>query len=618
MSVVILLPEQATSSTFDDNNGGKTRKRTRNLEKHKSFQQKSNVQRGLEHKTKSGNIVKRKTFQAQVECVCKKKCAEKINVKRQNEIFETYYKLKDWSKKMMFLRTMVKVEPSKPNLNPVAIVERKFKYHYFLINENGEHKQICHRFFLKCLQVSSETLYRSAKSVVKNESATETRGKFPTRKTSTADVVFLKHFIRRLPSYYSHYGASKSEKKFLDPNLNIRRLYKEYCKVCQFEKRKEVSEWKFRHIFNTQFNLGFHPKKVDTCRTCDRLVAQIKSEQTNYEKYQELSQLKDDHLELVKITKQFFFETIEFARSDDSNTEVFTFDLQRALELPSMTTSEAFYKRKLWCYNLCIFDEKRGEGHMYFWNESIASRGAQEVSSCLIKHTKNHVPVNTVQIILYSDSCLGQNKNIKTTLMMKKILDSWPNRELKSIEQRFFVSGHSYNSCDRCFGTIEKQKRRTEIIFTPQHWINIIKQAKKNEPKFTVTEMKREDFFSCEQMEAVITNRKKSIDKEKVSWLKAQKIINNRSKPFDLTIEPYSTSPVPIRVSLRKRDKAGKSRASYSKQDFIPLYSSRLPIPPKKHADLMQLLQYIPQKFHEFYLDLKCGDGESEPKRKRD
>lgn len=79
--------------------------------------------------------------------------------------------------------------------------------------------------------------------------------------------------------------------------------------------------------------------------------------------------------------------------------------------------------------------------------------------------------------------------------MIKKMLDSWPSPELQSIEQRFFVSGHSYNSCDRSFGLIERQKKITESIFVPQHWVNIISQAMKKDPKFTVIEMNREDFF---------------------------------------------------------------------------------------------------------------------------
>lgn len=43
--------------------------------------------------------------------------------------------------------------------------------------------------------------------------------------------------------------------------MNIRRMYKEYSIVCEFKRKKVLSEWKSQHIFNTEFNLGFHPKK---------------------------------------------------------------------------------------------------------------------------------------------------------------------------------------------------------------------------------------------------------------------------------------------------------------------------------------------------------------------
>lgn len=57
---------------------------------------------------------------------------------------------------------------------------------------------------------------------------------------------------------------------------------------------------------------------------------------------------------------------------------------------------------------------------MYFWNESIASHGSQEISSCLKKHFDHFIPQDTEKIILYSDACGGQNRNIKTTVMIKK------------------------------------------------------------------------------------------------------------------------------------------------------------------------------------------------------
>lgn len=205
--------------------------------------------------------------------------------------------------------------------------------------------------------------------------------------------------------------------------------------------------------------MSFHPKKSDTCRTCDKLEAQIQCERTNNSNKEDLIEQKRHHLQLVKSTKEKFAETIKNARDESNDIEVLTFDLQRALETPSITTSEAYYRRQLWCYNLCIYDEKRDKAYMYFWSEATASRGAQKVSSCLIKHFHTFVPRETKKVVLYSDACPGQNRNIKTTSMMKKLLDSWPHNQLFAIEQRFFVSGHSYNSCDRCFGLIERQKK---------------------------------------------------------------------------------------------------------------------------------------------------------------
>lgn len=594
----------------------KSRKRTRNPDTHKSFQKKMKVQNGLEYKTKSGRLIKEKTFHEQTECGCKKKCATKICVERQFQIFKVFYGLENWSKKTLYLRSMLRKMPKNENLDPVTRVSRRIKKNYFLTDSSGKYEKVCRHFFLNCLQVSTFSVDRAIKSVFLNESATERRGKFPTKKTKKSEIVFLKKFIQKLPCYRSHYGTTKTNKKYLNPNLNIRRLYREYCILCDFKKRKRVSEWKFRHIFNTEFNLGFRPKKVDTCRKCDKFEAEIQSERTNTAKKECVKEQKKCHLQTVKKTKQTFDDTVKYVRNESNNAEMFTFDLQRALELPSISTSEAYYRRQLWIYNLCIFDEKRSKAFMYIWNESIASRGSQEISSCLLKHFKSHVPHKTETIYLYSDACPGQNRNIKTTLMLKKFIDSWPHDSLKSIEQRFFVSGHSYNSCDRCFGLIERQKKITEMIYTPQHWINVIDQAKKKEPKFTIIEMEKEDFFSSVQLEGAITNRKTAKNGEKVNWLNVQKIINNRADPFEMIFEEYSTLDVsPIEISLRKKSKIGRL-TKFSKLKLVPLYTAQRPIKQKKYDDLMKLLEFIPDKFREFYKNLK-SDGKNETKRKR-
>lgn len=447
------------------------------------------------------------------------------HVIRQRAIFQEFYQFENHSKKQIYLRSLIKSSIPKTKLIPTIPLRRKMStYSYYLSDEHGKTHQVCSHFLTNCLQINKSTVNRAADKIVSNPNAAEKRGQFRNKFTIIADISFLKTFIKKFPCHQSHYGPSNSNSivKYLNPNLNIIKMYREYCLICQAMKQRVLSEWLFRNVFNTQFNLKFARLKVDTCKTCDTLTTRLKCfDASEHDKWQEE---KKKHLELVQKYKSVFDKTIQDAKDSNENLGVLTFDLQRALELPRLTTSVAFYKRQLWFYNLCIYDEVHRIGYMYVWPESMASRGGQEIAACLIRHLRERLPVNTKKLILNSDSCYGQNKNIKLNLILKQFIDSWPHSDLKSVEQRYFVVGHSYNSCDRCFGLIENQKKRTEDIFTPTHWINVMRQAKKTDPKFIVTEMREKDFVSAKPLEALIVNRKKSTTGEKISWNNFQTI----------------------------------------------------------------------------------------------
>lgn len=473
-----------------------SRKRTRNPEKHKAILQKQKVQRGDEHTTISGTTIEKKIFRAQNSCRCAKNCSQNIDCLRQEEVFNTFYRLENWTQKTLFLRTLVKSTNVCESLNPVINQrERNFTNKYYIVDRLGIQHQVCLTFLLNCLQIKQTRMYAAIRSVTSNETAGENRGRFPTRKTKESDITFVKDFIEKLPTYESHYKISRSNIRYLSPFLNIKRIYREYCLKCNFKSIQPLKEWKFRHVFDTEFNLSFARLKVDTCRQCDMLQTLIQSEKQTTVQRNTFEQQKNEHLELVQKLKNEFRETVEIASKPENKTEVYTFDLQRALEMPVVQTSEVYYMRQLWLYNLGIYDEVRKIGYMYVWNEAIASRGSQEVASCLHKHFMKYIPKDTQKIILRSDACSGQNRNIKMALMLKKFFCMWEQPELASIEQHFYVSGHSYNSCDRSFALIEKQKKITENIYVPEHWMNVIRQAKKTEPKFVVVEMSKNDFF---------------------------------------------------------------------------------------------------------------------------
>lgn len=469
----------------------------------------------------------------------------------------------------------------------------------------GSQQQVCLGFLLKCLQITRTRIYNAATTIKINESTKDLRGNFPTRKTEDHEILFVKEFIDSFPRYESHYKLSHFNKKYLSPFWNIKRLYREYCLKFNFEypTLKTVSEWKFRQIFNTEFNLSFARLKVDTCGTCDRIDAQIRS---NDRCSEQLEVEKQEHLHLVeKISKQME-GNMKHGRDPQNKTEILIFDLQRALEMPVIQTGEAYYKRQLWFYNLCIYDAVRRIGYMYVWNESIASRGSQEIASCLYKHFSEHIPKDTRKVILLSDTCSGQNRNIKISLMLKNLLSSWGHENLQSIEQQFYVSGHSYNDCDRSFGLIEMQKRVTQDIFIPDQWINVIRQAKKKEPHFVVVEMRQEDFYSSDLLQRLIVNRKKTVSGEKINWFKIQKIIYEKENPFLLKIVDYG-SELPRTVSLHKRGSTNKFGIVLNR-----MYPNGRCITKQKYDDLQILSKNIPEKYRDFYRSLKYNNDDKD------
>jgi hypothetical protein len=101
---------------------------------------------------------------------------------------------------------------------------------------------------------------------------------------------------------------------------------------------------------------------------------------------------------------------------------------------------------------------------MYIWEETTASRGSQEVASCM-KHLKN---VTTQKhVIAYRNSCPGQNHNSKLALTWMKILQS-PDNNIRITDHKFLMSGHSFwpNHCD--FGTVEMAIRKTNFLYVPE------------------------------------------------------------------------------------------------------------------------------------------------------
>ena len=122
---------------------------------------------------------------------------------------------------------------------------------------------------------------------------------------------------------------------------------------CTKKTKLPAKKWLYYEIFET-FNLQFHTPSTDTCSTCDKLKMQFKSNA----KYKDLH---EEHLRKVDDTKKIY----EKDSTDlQANTLCVVFDLQKTLPTPYLQTSQVFYRRQMWTYNLNIHDTRSNKAKM--------------------------------------------------------------------------------------------------------------------------------------------------------------------------------------------------------------------------------------------------------------
>ena len=82
-----------------------------------------------------------------------------------------------------------------------------------------------------------------------------------------------------------------------------------------------------------------------------------------------------------------------------NNHWLITFDLMQNLPVPTLTHGSMFCSRQLWVYNFGIHNATSNSASMYIWDETIASRGVDEICSCLQRYNEILPSENTTHLL---------------------------------------------------------------------------------------------------------------------------------------------------------------------------------------------------------------------------
>lgn len=581
---------------------------------------KKNVRKHLRNSGESyvgvkGKIVPKKMCE-DFDCHCRLKCSQNISYAERCKNFQKFYSNAAWETQTAILASAVKVVRIKRKRKQQDS-RRSETREYYLKSESND-VLVCKAMFMKTLDVNSTRIHRALLKAKNENSFTDKRGKAkPANATSDDKLLKVRQHIESFPAYKSHYRRSDTpDCKYLSSELNMTKMYEMYKKSIENEHRLEnhddsVDAWQakcvsintYKRIFRRDFNLKFKSPKKDTCKKCDRLKILIDAEELkpNPERNTILAKLKAEqelHHRQAEKSTAIRDQDVEVGKTDD--VHVISFDLQKVFPIPKITTNEAYYKRQLSVLNFGIQDLTSEQAYMYVWHEGIASRGPQEVASCLKMYVKKYVQCN--KLIAWSDSCGGQNRNIKIVLAYMYLV-AQPDILVDTIIHKFCVSGHSYLPNDRDFSQIENKIRKKDNVYSFDEFVEIIKSSKQNQLPFKVTKMSGDDFISTKKLEQQITNRKKDVQKQTVSWMRMMEIKVQKDKPGILQFKYTHDKDVPYyEVDIRK--KLTGLAPDFAGQTLDHLHPQGHVISEEKLKDIKHLLKYVPEIYHDFYLKL--------------
>jgi hypothetical protein len=302
----------------------------------------------------------------------------------------------------------------------------------------------------------------------------------------------------------------------------------------------------------------------------------------------------------------------------DPKVVTISFDLQKCLPTPLLSSGISFYKRNLWTFNLTLYDVRHKQpsnAYCYLWSETQALRGGQEITSILYRHILTIQPP-VEEINFYCDSCPGQNKNIIIVVMLLYIIEKLAAAGRKMIiNVKYLEPGHTHMEADTVHAIIERFKKTTTMdVEIPPDWAKLMRLIERK-PRLQVVEMEQSEFYQFRDLlTTYYAHPKLTTTKQKVTWkgdtgmrhlqfrTDAPKRMFFKTSLDDKDFQEVDFSRKETKEKKqsgqKKKGKAGHNTATPSMEantlpELFPIATESLPLSSEKVNDLNSLRSYI-------------------------
>ena len=561
---------------------------------------------GEEYETYKGKTVPSKAIKPPTCKKCKEPvCCKKFTEDERNSIHNDYWKIESIEGKRQFL--IAHVEESEPIFRRWGKTsensKRKNTNKYYL-TKDGDQLRVCQSFFIATFGFSRKFLRVSLKKMGKHGAASPTRRltQAPPNKLPQSKVDHAIAHLSSFPAVESHYCRQSTKKIYIDPSvdpfgkLSNAKLYTLYKEKCDKDKViSPVSRSTYNKLFD-KLNLKIHRPKKDQCQMCNEMGSKKAMNNLTAEE----NVRWDQHLQRNKDVKKLKQELSELSKDPDSRMLCFSFDLEKVLYTPCSKVSVLYYKRKLSTYNFTIYNHATKDGYCYMWNESIASRGSNEVASFLNHFIRSEMKKGQYQrIVAFSDNCYGQNKNQASMAMFNYICSDYHG---VTIEHYFVEKGHSEMECDSIHSTVEANSNHIKV-HVPIEWEIVVSLARKNLKPLKVIHVERSNILDFMKVAAPFSNTEAVSISEccALRYCDENRVKVEYKKNFD---ESWKSTKL-------RQCRKGTPKYNDIQQGPQQCYKDeKAAISMKKYNDLVALCNdlTIPTYHHGFYKGLKALD----------